>query len=99
MEIPDIVGEANDFVTTTNLIRFKVDMEDSSSGNYNVMLKVFVDDQDVQEMSFDELSHSSIRIKVFNRSHFGYIVDYLQGSTTCNNLNGPDLTRIFPLVP
>ena len=65
MEIPDIVGEANDFVTTTNLIRFKVDMEDNSSGNYNVMLKVFVDDQDVQEMSFDELSHSSIRIKVF----------------------------------
>ena len=65
MEIPYIVGEANDFVTTTNLIKFKVDMEDSSSGNYNVMLKVFVDDQDVQEMSFDELSHSSIRIKVY----------------------------------
>ena len=65
LEIPDIVGEANDFVVKKDLIKFKVDMNDPSSGNYNVILNVFVHDEDVCGMSFDELSQSAIRIKVF----------------------------------
>ena len=65
LEIPDIVGEANDFVVKKDLIKFKVDMNDPSAGNYNVILNVFVHDEDVCGMSFDQLSQSAIRIKVF----------------------------------
>ena len=75
--VPDEVVESYEHVNTPNLIKFRLDMNkihtdhcphdpplfDHTDGNFKGTLAVFVDDEDVDDRSYDDLQ-SSIQIKV-----------------------------------
>lgn len=73
--LDDITVSSNNHVNTPNLIKFKVNLDDATrdflEGGFTAFLNVFVDDEDVKRLSFNEMSFQTpLLIKVFTQLEF-----------------------------